>query len=233
MAPQPGAMPLPAGPTCDHWRMDAAAPFSHVVVSVDELTDANGSPEAATRSKIIDHLDEHCRALIARSPLVLLGTADRTGCADVSPRGGPPGFVEVLDERRLVLADAKGNRLMDSLRNILETGQAGLLFLLPGLSETLRVNGRAWVTRDPELLARHEVQPGRTPAVAVGIEVTEAYLHCAKALIRSSLWDPSTWPSLEGLARPARIWRDHMALPDVSVEDVEALIEQEYVHELY
>jgi predicted pyridoxine 5'-phosphate oxidase superfamily flavin-nucleotide-binding protein len=139
----------------------------------------------------------------------------------------------VLDERRLVFADAKGNRLMDSLRNIVSTGRAGLLFLLPGLRETLRVNGRAWVIRDREILDRHEIQPGRPPALAVGVEVDEAFLHCAKALIRSTLWDPSTWPSLEGLARPAQIWKDHIALPDVTLEAVEELVDHGYTHELY
>ena len=108
-------------------------PFSHLVTSVDGLEAANGAADDATVAKVIDHLDEHCRAFIARSPLVLLGTADGEGRADVSPRGGPPGFVEVLDKRRLVLADAKGNRLMDSLRNVVETGRIGMLFLLPGL----------------------------------------------------------------------------------------------------
>lgn len=210
-----------------------SVPFSHLVTSADGLAGANGAPDDATAAKVIDHLDGHCRAFIARSPLVLLGTADREGRADVSPRGGPPGFVEVLDERRLALADAKGNRLMDSLRNIVETGRVGMLFLLPGLSETLRVNGRAWVTRDPEILARHEIQPGRPPQLAVGVEVTEAYLHCAKALIRSTLWDPATWPSRDGLARPAQIWRDHIDLPGLSVDDFEGLLEGAYKNELY
>jgi PPOX class probable FMN-dependent enzyme len=210
-----------------------SAPFGHLVTSLDGLADANGTPSETTASKVIDHLDVHCRAFIERSPLFLLGTADAAGRADVSPRGGPPGFVEVLDDRRLVFAEAKGNRLMDSLRNILETGQVGLLFLLPGLSETLRVNGRAWITRDPEILARHEIQEGRPPNVAVGVEVTEAYLHCAKALIRSTLWDPATWPSRDGLARPAQIWSDHIALPGLSADDFESLLEEAYANELY
>ncbi len=100
------------------------------------------------------------------------------------------------------------------------------------MSETLRVNGRACLTRDPELLDRHVVQAGRTPDIAVGIEVEEAFLHCAKAFIRSSLWQPETWPALDGLARPAQIWKDHMALPDVGLDEVETLVEESY-RELY
>jgi predicted pyridoxine 5'-phosphate oxidase superfamily flavin-nucleotide-binding protein len=118
------------------------------------------------------------------------------------------------------------------MRNICQTGRAGLLFIIPGMSETLRVNGRACLTRDPEILSRHVVQEGRTPDVAVGVETEEAFLHCAKAFIRSSLWQPETWPSLEDLARPAQIWKDHMALADVSLEAVQNLVDQSY-RELY
>jgi PPOX class probable FMN-dependent enzyme len=206
--------------------------FDRVVSDLDELLDLCGRPDPAIRSKIIDHLDHHCRDFIARSPFFLLGTCDASGRCDVSPRGGPAGFVEVIDERRLVFGNAKGNQLIDSFQNIRETGRAGLLFLIPGMSETLRVNGRACLTRDPEILARHEIQAGKPPNMAVGVEVEEAFLHCAKAFIRSSLWTSETWPTLDGLARPAQIWRDHIALPDVTLEAVEEIVEESY-QELY
>ncbi|HZR90936.1 MAG TPA: MSMEG_1061 family FMN-dependent PPOX-type flavoprotein [Gaiellaceae bacterium] len=212
--------------------VSAALGFDHVVSDLEELVELCGLPDEAVRSKVIDRLDRHCRDFIARSPLFLLGTCDAAGRCDVSPRGGPPGFVEVLDDRRLAFGNAKGNRLIDSFRNIRETGRVGMLFLIPGLGETLRVNGRACLTRDPELLARHEIQPGKPPAIAVGVEVEEAFLHCAKAFIRSTLWDPATWPSRDGLARPAQIWKDHMALPDLTVASVEELVEESY-GELY
>jgi uncharacterized protein len=212
--------------------IDVKPAFENVVGDLDELIAVCGAPGPAITSKIIDHLDHHCRELIGQSPFFLIATADSAGRCDVSPRGGPPGFVEVLDEQRIVFANAKGNQLVDSMRNICQTSRAGLLFLIPGMSETLRVNGRACLTRDPEILSRHVVQEGRTPDVAVGIEVEEAFLHCAKAFIRSSLWQPETWPSQEGLARPAQIWKDHIALPDVSLEAVEDLVEESY-RELY
>jgi PPOX class probable FMN-dependent enzyme len=209
------------------------AAFRDVVASLEELQGTYGDPSEVAREKVIDRLDVHCRDFIARSPFVLIATSDANGRCDVSPRGGPPGFVEVLDERRLVFADAKGNKLLDSLRNVVQTGRAGLLFLIPGLAETLRVNGRAWITRDPEILARHEVQEGRPPRLAVGLEVDEAFLHCAKAFIRSDLWKPETWRPLDGLARPAQIWKDHAKLKTMPVEELEDYLVEEYKNSLY
>ncbi len=207
--------------------------FDDVIVSADELRALYGEPSEVARDKIIDRLDEHCRDFIARSPFLLLATVDGSGRCDVSPRGGPPGFVEVLDERRLVFADAKGNKLVDSLTNILATGRAGLLFLIPGLAETLRVNGRAVLTRDPAILGRHEIQEGRPPRLAVALEVEEAFLHCAKAFIRSDLWKPGTWPDLEDMARPARIWKDHAKLASTPVEELEDYLVDDYANDLY
>lgn len=212
--------------------VERARGFRDVIGSVRELRELHGEPSEVARNKIIDHLDHHCRDFIGRSPFMLLATVDASGRCDVSPRGGPPGFVEVLDEKRLVFADAKGNRLADSLTNIVETGRAGLLFLIPGLDETLRVNGRASVTKDPAVLERHVIQEGRPPRLAIGIEVEEAFLHCAKAFIRSRLWHPESWASLEGLARPAQIWKDHAALP-TPVEEIQEYLDAEYVDELY
>ena len=112
------------------------------------------------------------------------------------------------------------------------TGRAGLLFLIPGLDETLRVNGRASLTRDPEILARHEIQEGRPPRLAIGIEVEEAFLHCAKAFIRSDLWEPESWRSLDGLARPAQIWKDHAVLA-TPAEEIEEYLVEAYANDLY
>jgi uncharacterized protein len=209
------------------------APFADTVSTVDEVRELYGYPAGVARDKIIDRLDPHCREFIARSPFVLLSTTDENGRCDVSPRGGPPGFVEALDEKRLVFADAKGNKLVDSLRNIVATGRAGLLFLIPGLDETLRVNGRAYLTRDPAILDRHVVQENRPPRLAVGIEVEEAFLHCAKAFIRSDLWNPESWTMLDGLARPAQIWKDHARLSTTPVGEIEDMLVDAYANDLY
>jgi uncharacterized protein len=211
---------------------ETALGFRHTVTSLDTLHSLYGGSSEVARDKIIDRLDGHCRDFIARSPFMLLATTGPDGRCDVSPRGGPAGFVEVLDERRLVFADAKGNRLLDSVRNICDTGRAGLLFLIPGLDETLRVNGRACLTQDPTILERHVVQENRPPRLAIGVEVEEVFLHCAKAFIRSELWEPKSWPALEGMARPAQIWKDHARLA-TPVEELQEYVDDAYANDLY
>jgi uncharacterized protein len=205
---------------------EAGPAFAEVIGSPDDVEALYGRPVEAVVSKVIDHLDRHCRDFIARSPFVLIATADSRGSCDVSPKGGPAGFAEVLDDRRLAVPDAPGNRLVYSLRNILDAGQAGLLFLIPGMEETLRVSGRAWLTRDPELLERL-AREGKRPKIAIGVEVQEAFLHCAKAFKRSGLWRPDDWPDTGGLASAAQIWRDHMAL-DMSTQDVQDFVDEDY-----
>ena len=213
--------------------MTERVPFEHTITSEEELREIYGHPSEVAQNKIIDRLDRHCRDFIARSPFMLLATTDAVGRCDVSPRGGPAGFVVVLDEKRLVFADAKGNRLVDSLRNIAATGRAGLLFLIPSLEETLRINGRAYLTRDPAILDRHVVQENRPPRVAIGLEVEEAFLHCAKAFIRSKLWEPESWTTREGLARPAQIWKDHAKLATMPLQELEDYLVEEYTNDLY
>jgi uncharacterized protein len=207
-----------------------APPFSDVIGSADELADLYGPPVEAVVSKIIDHLDGHCRDFIASSPFVLVATADERGNCDVSPKGGAPGFVSVLDERRLAIPDAPGNRLVYSLRNVVAGRRAGLLFVIPGMEETLRVNGRAWLTRDPEVL-EPLAAGAKAPKVAIGVEVEGAFLHCAKAFKRSALWRPADWPDRAGLASAAQIWRDHMAL-DMTTQDVQDFVDDDYENNL-
>ena len=204
--------------------------FTDVIASDDELATLYGPPVEAVTSKIIDRLDEHCREFIARAPFVLVATADEGGNCDVSPKGGAPGFVHVLDERRLAIPDAPGNKLVYSLRNVVRSSRAGLLFVIPGFEETLRVNGRACLTRDPGLLERL-AGGGKPPRVAIGVEVEEAFLHCAKAFRRSGLWRPDDWPDRTGMASAAQIWRDHMAL-DMTTQDVQDFVDDDYANNL-
>ena len=138
--------------------------------------------------KQLYRLDHNCRRFIALSPFLCLASARPDGLADNSPRGDAPGFVQVLDERTLLIPDRPGNNRLDSMANILHNPNVGLLFFIPGVTETLRVNGRARLTGSPELLARFEVR-GRAPKAAIVVEVVEAFLHCSKALIRSRLWE--------------------------------------------
>lgn len=207
-------------------------PFGKLVQSEAELREVVPAPREGSPPlrKQIDHLDPHCRDFIARAPFFLLATANSAGDCDASPRGGPPGFVHVLDEHRLVVPEYPGNRRADSHRNLLESPRAAMLFAIPGLRETLRVAGRACITRDEGLLGGMGVD-GRAPKLGIGLEVEEAFIHCAKAFIRSSLWDPETWP--DELPSASAILRDHVDIPEVTVDDVAARLEESYTKTLY
>lgn len=198
--------------------------FTQVVTSLAELRAIVG--EAAPRSvkKEIAHLDGYARDFIAHSPLVLVATAAADGRCDVSPKGGAPGFVAVLDEGRLAVPDRPGNRRIDGMQNILQNGHAGLIFLIPGREDTLRVNGRAWISRDEALLDRM-VFAGKRPQLAIGVAVEECYFHCAKAFRRAGLWDARGWPDPKAVASFAQMLHDRTGSPG-TVEDLECEIEE-------
>ncbi|RQO58567.1 hypothetical protein DBR47_12735 [Paucibacter sp. KBW04] len=148
-----------------------------------------GSPTDLVCSKISDRLNAMTRLFVERSPFVCLATSDRAGHCDLSPRGDPVGFVRILDERTLLMPERPGNRIADSLRNILANPYIGLLFVVPGSTDTFRVNGRATLTTDAELLAPSAVE-GKPPLLGILVDIDEAYTQCSKALLRSQLWDP-------------------------------------------
>ncbi len=207
-------------------------PFGQRLTSEAELRALVGEPSELVRRKVLTRLDHHCRAFIARSPMVLVGTASAEGRCDVSPRGDAPGFVLVLDDAHLVIPDRPGNRRVDSFRNLLENPHVGLLFVIPGLGETLRVNGRGCVVRDEALLDRMAVA-GRRPLLGIGVAVEEAYLHCAKAFRRSRLWEPAQWPDRSGMASIAQMLLDHARPAGTSVEDLERVLAESYEKRLY
>lgn len=161
------------------------------ITSIDELRTLYAQPTARVVKKQIDHLDRHCRNFIALSPFVVMSTVDADGNLDTSPRGGEPGFIRVMDERTLLIPDRPGNNRLDSFRNIIETGKAGFLFMIPGVTELLRVNGRAEL-RTNESLKEMCVEQDKLPKVVLSITVLEAFLHCAKAIMRSALWKPES-----------------------------------------
>lgn len=160
-------------------------------VSAAEVRARLGEPEEMIKAKIGDRIDAHARRFIAHSPFLTLATADAAGRADCSPRGDYPGFVKVLDEHTVALPDRLGNKIADSFRNIAENDGVGLLFFVPGMRETLRVNGSAYVTDDPDVLARMRTE-AKAPMLAIVVDVAEVYFHCGRALIRSRLWDPAS-----------------------------------------
>ena len=188
------------------------------LASVVELREILGEPTERAILKQQSALDRHARAFIGHSPFLVLSTASAAGTCDASPKGDVPGFVLVQDERTLVIPDRPGNRRADSLRNILENPHVGLLFLIPGMDETLRVNGSARVVEDPEVLAQLAVG-GRAPKLAIVVSVEEAYLHCGKALLRSHLWDASRQMPRSEMPSLGQMIQDQLRPPDRTDEE--------------
>jgi PPOX class probable FMN-dependent enzyme len=209
--------------------------FKDVVTSREELRAMFGAPHERAVKKDRGRLDVHTRAFIARSPFLLMATSSREGRCDVSPKGDAPGFVLVLDDSHLVIPDRLGNNRIDGHLNIVDNPHVGIIFLIPGREDTLRVNGRACVVRDAEILARLEAQ-GKRPKVAVGVEIEECFLHCAKAFKRSGLWDRDRWPDVGGLPSMAKILWDQIDLQSrasCSVEEYERDMEDRLRKGLY
>lgn len=171
-------------PTAAHALTD------RVITTEAQLRALLGEPAEITCAKITDRLNPLTRLYIERSPFVCVATSDASGGCDLSPRGDPEGFVRILDERTLLIPDRPGNRLADTLRNILANPHVGLLFVVPGVTETFRVNGRATITVDEALLAPCTVE-GKAPKLGLLVDILEAYTQCSKAFLRSHLWDPS------------------------------------------
>ena len=173
------------------------------------------APSQLVLDKVIDRVDRHCAAFIARSPFATLATADADGWPDVSPRGGDPGFVHVLDEHRLALPDRQGNNRVDSLRNLSVNPQAALLFFVPGAEETLKVFGTTSLV-EADALGIDLVEFSRAPRSVVVLTVQRAYFHCGKAVMRSGLWDPARQVERTALTPFGRVLKDHCALePDL------------------
>ncbi len=162
---------------------------SRIIKTEAQLRALVGEPAELTCAKISNRLNAMTRIFVERAPFVCIATSDPAGNCDLSPRGDPPGFVRILDERTLFLPERPGNRLADSLRNMLANPHVGLLFIVPGATDTFRVNGRATITTDEELLAPCAVD-GKVPLLGILVEIDEAYTQCSKALLRSRLWDP-------------------------------------------
>ncbi len=176
------------------------------VSSEERLREIIGGPSALVAAKVADRLNDLTRQFVERSPFVCVATSRPDGGLDISPRGDPAGFVRILDDRRLLIPERPGNRLADTLTNLLADPRIGLLFLIPGVGETFRVNGRAAIVDDPVLLAESAVE-GRVPKLGVLVTVEEAFTHCPKALIRSDLWNPDRHVDREELPSSGAILR--------------------------
>jgi PPOX class probable FMN-dependent enzyme len=195
--------------------------------SLEELRQHYGPTHEGASKKVLRKLYVHCRRFIELAPLLCLGTS-AAGGADVTPRGDAPGSVLVLDELTIAIPDWPGNNRLDSLRNILENPHVGILFLVPGLTETLRVNGEAVLSADPELLSRWEVaHGGKRPKIAIVVTIREVFLHCGKALLRSKLWNEDYKIAKGTLPSFAQMLKDQTAM-QYSVADIDNALEKAY-----
>jgi len=184
--------------------MESEAPVDSFINSIDQLEELYRSPSRIVQSKKLRSLDEASAAFIKRSPFVLIATTGADGGSDVSPRGGPPGFVRVLDDRHVAIPDLNGNNLIDSLRGIVATRRAGLLFVVPGKDETVRFNGAAWLTTDDSVLELWEGEL-RRPTTTIVVRADEVFIHCAKAFRRGQVWDPSSWAAIADAPNGAEV----------------------------
>ena len=175
--------------------------------------------DAAVRKQMTE-LTEQARRLIGCSSLVFVASVDAAGNCDVSPRGGPPGFVSVLDARTVAIPDATGNKRLDTLQNVLATGRAGLLFIIPGRTTTLRVNGRACVSTRPDLLSQLTAV-GKPPASALVLGIEEVYPHCPKAFLRSAAWKPEQWLPADAQPTSAEVTLAQLRMPGLTIADIE------------
>jgi hypothetical protein len=201
-----------------------------VIADVDELAALVGRPVKRVAEKVRSSLHELDRGWLAASPFCLIATAASDGSCDVSPKGDPPGFVHVLDEHTIAIPDRPGNRRVDGFRNVLDNPQVGLIFLVPGRTDTLRINGHAQLVREAPFFDDMVVK-GHRPTLAMVVHVDEVFSHCSKAFLRSALWDSTTWTPD---AAPSRVEIAHaIERPDESVEELKAYYGAAYVDGLY
>lgn len=168
----------------------------YVLDSEDELVSLLGTPSPLIADKVTPFVTPLVQEFIEKSPYFLLATAAADGSCDCTPRGDPAGAVHFIDDRTLVVADRKGNRRVDSMRNIIQNPQIGMLFLIPGTDETVRVNGRATLSTDPELCGILSMQ-GKPAHLVVIVQIEEVFTHCARSILRSKIWEPETWPDTD------------------------------------
>lgn len=207
--------------------------FDRVVSDEDSLRELYRAPSELVRQKVLRSLDDHARRFIAASPFVLIGTTSADGTGDVSPKGGPEGFVVVLDDHHLAVPDLSGNNLLDSITNVVNGSGIGLLFLVPGVDETLRVNGTACITVDEHVLDACAVKD-RRPKAAIGVTVTQQYMHCAKAFRRSRLWDPAAQVDRASLPSLGCIIKDQIpSVGEVDASVIDDLLEADYTETLW
>lgn len=202
-----------------------------IVEDIREIREIYGHPMERTVKKQLPRLEKHSRAFIAMSPFIVMATCDADGRCDASPKGDGPGFVTVIDDETLLIPDRLGNNRVDSIGNILQHPRVGLIFFVPGIRETLRVNGRAQITTDPELLQPTAVN-GKLPRSGILVTADEVYFHCGKALIRSDLWNPEKHVARTDFPSLGIVIADQIG-QKVEPKEAERMTEESYVTRLY
>lgn len=210
---------------------DTRIRFQEVLSTDEEIEAIIGRPHPFVVAKVTPAIDEISKDFIGRSPFVLVASSDKGGNFDISPKGDPAGFVRILDQHTLAIPERPGNKRADTFHNVLENPKVGLIFLIPGKRETLRVNGSALVVRDLSLRESMALD-GKLPSLALVVSVREVFMHCAKCIMRSHLWEPTLWPSLDGLASHAQATIAHGKL-DFPLSDLEDLIQNNLRTQLY
>jgi len=203
----------------------------YLVTSQEQLREVIAQPPELLQLKVLTQIDDDAAEFVREAPLVFLCTQDATGAMDVSPKGDAPGFVEIADSSTLIIPDRPGNKLAFGFTNVLECPQISLIFLRPGIKETLRVNGRAQITRDPEILERHAVN-GKPAVLCTVVTVEESFFHCGKALIRSKLWQADSWAQ----ERRISFGRQFAKLTgggDEAAQQIDTAVADDYENNLY
>lgn len=196
--------------------------FQDVISTEEQLREVLGTPSAGAVSKSLGSIDEHFAGFIARSPFILIGSSDAQGNQDVSPKGDPAGFVQVLDQYTLAIPDRPGNRRGDTFSNLIQNPKVALYFLVPGVRETLRVQGTATIVRDQSLRDSMAIK-GKVPELAIVVDVDEAFMHCAKCVVRSQIWKTEDWPDPGEVPNLAAALVDQLQLSTTREELVESL----------
>jgi PPOX class probable FMN-dependent enzyme len=197
--------------------------YEEVIATRERLREMRKQPSQRARNKVIDHIDDICRRFIAASPFVMVGSRGADGRLDLSPKGDPAGFVAVLDEKTLAIPDRLGNNRLDTFENLLAHPDVGLLFMIPGNGDTLRVSGKSKIVRDAALQARLAVS-GKAPNLILIVTVEEAFMHCPKCIARSRLWSPEHWPDRTNVPSLAEAIVAHASTPE-TVAEVQAIID--------
>ncbi|NNF79861.1 MAG: pyridoxamine 5'-phosphate oxidase family protein [Rhizobiales bacterium] len=205
--------------------------FSDPVTTQDQLRDVLGTPSPIARDKVIDHIDSYCAEFIEHAPFVVLSTRGERGEMDLSPRGDPAGFVKIIDERTLAVPDRLGNNRADTFVNLLANPEIGLIFLVPGKRETLRVSGKGLLVRDGDLRASL-AHKDKVPHLVLVVEVKRVMFQCAKCMVRSKLWQPDSWANVSGMSSLAEAIKVHSQLQE-SVAEIDEVITRSSAERLY